>query len=192
MKHSNKRGASLMVVLPLILLLFLLGYVFIEAVLLYTHQNEIHLQSAQLKYAGVAARELAMLEIIETGMLTSNTNKNKKDIDVQLDGDIPNQGQLFFRGNHGIQWVNYSKSNNQSLRIPNGIAKKQPYGTAFYMGQDLDGDGTVGTITNKRIFQTMCNVRKLSSNEEAPYLLFESDCQLGIWNETLSYGVRYD
>lgn len=192
MKHISKRGASLMVVLPMVMLLFLLGFFFIETVLLYSHQNEVHLQSAQLKYAGIAARELAMLEIVEAGFITSNTKKKQKDIDVQLFIDLPNQGGLFFGGNHGIDWLRFEKRSDQSLRIPSGVPSKQSYGTAIYTGIDLDGDGTVGSITNKTVLQTTCNVVGLPPGNGATFLLFESNCQLGIWNETLSFGVHYD
>lgn len=191
-KPESKRAVSLLVVLPIILILFVLGFMFIESVLLYTSQNQIHLSALQLKYAAIAARELAALEIEECGFLASHTPKNQTEIHVQLSADIPNQGLLFFGGNSSIPWFEYTKKSITTLSIPNGTPLKQPYGTTLYLGRDLDGDGNIGGITNKSIFQSNCNVEVSSTHPQSSFMVFQVSCTMGQWREEQTFAVHYD
>lgn len=144
MPSPNERGASLILILPVVLILGVTAILFIALVQSGGQSRFLQGEGMRAHYAAISAMQLSLLEIQPRTFLQSGVYAGDDEITV-ADGDaLPAQGSLLIGGPVPVGPLGYTRQDD-AITLDDTIEARIAPGVVIYLCRDLDGNGTFGT-----------------------------------------------
>lgn len=197
--NKQEQAFALLVVIPVILILAMIGLVFVSTVRHAVQSQADHVSYLQARYMAKSALQLALLERQPRAESLRNLGRGNKSLVLDVEGDFPNRGNVYF-AEHPLQHIyefEYQEG-NQTINLLRNVQHDVPLGTTIYLVHDFDGDGEIGSISERNLFGGQIKVSSefISHDElsEVPYgetIRYQAHAAVGISQCMIEATVRF-